>query len=232
MSDPRPLIRSRLAGFESHKRTLLEVLANGRKRDARKASFDAEGPWQGLMRTAEFYFWDQEMDENTPPNDLRMKKLAALEQRLKRARTLLSQNDVVVDLMRAIFQARSNQTSHTTSGAASQILNELNEAAAHLRMLEIAASRAGANAKKKGGRPKNSSTIPSGYIIRLAELYRLATSRIPGAGDGPFASFVTAFLDAVGRTIAPDSVIGLIKRARKEAPRVAQSNGAKSPFER
>jgi hypothetical protein len=236
MSNLRPLIKRRLAAFQSHKQTLLEKLANGRKRDARKAVFEAESSWNDLIRGAEFYFWDDEMRKNTPPNDLRVKNLAALEQKLSAARTLLNQNDVVGDLMRAIFQARCNHATQTTRGAipvlASQILSELNVAAVHLRKLEIAASKAAANAKRKGGRPKNSSTISSDYIIGLAKRYRLATSRVPGACEGPFASFVGAFLDAVGRAIAPDSVVGLIRRARKEAFLMHRRGGPKSPFER
>jgi hypothetical protein len=236
MSNPRPLIRRRLAAFESHRQTLLEILANSRKRRAQESVFDAESCWKDLMRGAEFYFWEQRMRENTPPNDLRVKNLAALERQLSAARTLLNQNDVAFDLMRAIFQARDNDGSQTTRGdislASSQILKELNVAAVHLRKLEIAASKAAANAKRKGGRPKNSSAISSDYIIGLARCYRLATNKVPGAGEGPFASFVGAFLDAVGRSIAPSSVIGLIRQARKEAPLLHRGGGLKSPFER
>jgi hypothetical protein len=106
MSDPRPLIKRRLAAFESHKQTLLEILANGRRRDAQKAVFDTEDSWNDLMRGAEFYFCEQRMRENTPPNDLRVKNLAALEQNLSAARALLNQNDVAIDLMRANLSSR------------------------------------------------------------------------------------------------------------------------------
>jgi hypothetical protein len=236
MSDPRALVKGHLAAFESHKKQLLETLAEGRRQKERKAPFDAEGYWKDLMRAAEFYFWDVHMRENTPPSDLRVKDLTALRQNLSEAWVLLRKNDVVIDLMRAIFYTGRYQSSKATWAAAydaaPKILSELQGAAAHLRKLEAAASQAATDARRKAGRPQGSSTIPSEYIIILAELFRRATGRIPGAGPGPFASFVAAFLDAVGRSIAFDTVSGLIKPARKVSLAGYGGGRISSPFRR
>jgi hypothetical protein len=233
MSKPHPLIRARLSAFESQKKKLLETLAEGRRQKERKAVFDAEGYWRDLVRAAEFYFWDVHMRENTPPNDLRVKDLTALKQNLSEATVLLRKNDVVIDLMRATFYQGRDPTSKATWTAAPEatpkILSELQGAVAHLRKLETAASQAANDARRKAGRPQGSSTIPSEQIIVLAKLFRRATARVPGTGPGPFATFVAAFLDAVGRNIAFDTVSGLIKPARKAS---LAEHGSSSPFRR
>src|SRR6185437_9259548 len=162
--------------------------------------------------------------------------LTALSQNLNEAWTLLRKNDVAIDLMRTVFYQGRDPTSKAAwmaaIEAAPKLLSELQEAAAHLRKLETAATQAARDARRKAGRPQGSSTMPSDHIIVLAALFRKATGRIPGSGPGPFASFVAAFLEAVGRSIAFDTVSGLIKPARNASLAGYGSDRISSPFRR
>ena len=162
------------------------------------------------------------------------KDLTNLKQKLSDAHALLMKKDVFFDLVRAIFHARHKQAPidvlKADPFAAKKILDELSEAASDIRKLEMAASKATANARSKPGRPNSGSTIlPSDYIVNLARLYRGATGRVPGAGEGPFGFFLIEFLNAVGRRyLESRSVFNLIIRARK----TSLAADANSPFKR
>jgi hypothetical protein len=222
----RALIQSSLVRFDKNKEKLLEGLIDGRKRGAGKAIYDTTESWEILRRIAEGYLLDRQMRETAPSNAQTVNDLTKLKQKLSDANELLIKVDVFSDLIRAIFHAR--YTKESKAVAASKILTELSEAASHIRKLEMAASRAAASARNKPGRPNGGSTIlPSGYIVNLAKLYRGATGRVPGAGEGPFGFFLVEFLNAVGRrNLASRSVFNLIISARKKS----LAADADSPF--
>jgi hypothetical protein len=204
MANQRALIQSSLARFDKNKEKLLQTLIDGRKRGAGNTIYDTTESWEILRRIAEGYLLGKQMRESAPSNALREKDLNTLKQSLIVARALLVKKDVYCDLVKAIFHARHKQESKNVLKAdpcaANKIVDELDEGLERVQKLEMAASAAAANARSKPGRPNSGSTIlPSDYIVHLARLYRGATGRIPGAGEGPFGFFLVEFLNAVGR---------------------------------
>jgi hypothetical protein len=198
-ANQRALIQSSLARFDKNKEKLLQTLIDGRKRGAGKAIFDTTESWEILRRMAEGYLVFEQMRENATSNAQMAKDFTNLKRKLSDASALLMKKDVFFGLMRPIFDARYTQAPLAVLKAdplvGSKILNELTETARHVRKLEMAASRAAANARSKPGRPNSGSTIlPSDYIVGLARLYRGATGRVPGAGEGPFGFFLVEFL--------------------------------------
>src|SRR5262249_28676762 len=94
-----------------------------------------------------------------------------------------------------------------------------------LATLAEAARRAANEVQAPDGRPKGTRVFGNKFIVALAAIYRFTTGDKPGAGDGFFAKFVCAVLEALGRyndaedgkvagTLTYLSVVDLIKDAR------------------
>jgi hypothetical protein len=227
-ANQRALIQSSLARFDKSKKKLLQKLIDGRRGRTATAIYDTEECWAILRRVAEGYLIHEQRRISATSDAQMAKDLTKLEQKLSDAHELLGKTAVAGELIRAIFDAHYTQT--PAGDAASKILTELNEAARHVRKLEMATSRAAAKARRRSGRPNSGSTIlPSDYIVKLARLYRGATGQVPGAGEGPFGFFLLDFLNAVGRgNLAGRSVFNLIISARKKS----LAADADSPFKR
>jgi hypothetical protein len=234
MAHQRALIQSSLARFDKNKKKLLQRLMDGRTREARKIIYDPTESWAILRRVAEGYLIGEQMRKSAPSDAQTKSELENLKKTLSDAHELLRKNDVAGGVIRAIYDERHKQAPIDFKGdlfaETKKILDEVSEAASHIRKLEIASSRAAAKARRKPGRPNSGSTIlPSHYIVNLAKLYRGATGQVPGAGEGPFGSFLVEFLNAVGRrNLADRSVFNLIISARKKSLAV----DANSPFKR
>jgi hypothetical protein len=221
MANQFALIQSSLARFDKNKEKLLQRLLDGRTREARKIIYDPTESWTILRRVAEGYLIGEQMRRSAPSDAQTKSDLETLKKNLSAARELLRKYDVENELIRALFRTRYRQPPLAVLKAdpfvANKMQTELTEAATHVWKLEMAASKGAANARRKPGRPNSGSTVlPSDYIVRLAKLYRGATGRVPGAGEGPFGFFLVEFLNAIGRQhLANRSVFNLIIRARK-----------------
>jgi hypothetical protein len=86
---------------------------------------------------------------------------------------------------------------------------------AGLAYMETAASRAAERVRQKSGRPAGAGVIRQDFIIALELTYRDITGKPGGAGAGPFAQFVTKFLQALERPSTEQNVIKVIKAAKK-----------------
>jgi hypothetical protein len=93
---------------------------------------------------------------------------------------------------------------------------------AGLAILETAASRATEDVRERirqdvrlAGRPSGSTLVPHGLILGLERVYRESTGKSAGAGAGPFARFVSRFLEVAGRKMMEQSVVEAIKAAKK-----------------
>jgi hypothetical protein len=96
-----------------------------------------------------------------------------------------------------------------------RIADEIQKIIPALATIETAARRAAVDLHSRRGRPKGTEILPRECIWALAKVYRRSTGVKPGAGNGPFARFVHAFLTAVGRHVLEyHTVIALIKNAR------------------
>jgi hypothetical protein len=233
MANQTALIQSPLARFDKNKEKLLQTLIDGRKRGAGNTIYDTTESWDILRRIAEGYLLGKQMRESAPSNALREKDLNTLKQSLIVAHALLVKRDVYFDLVKAIFHARHKQEPKNVlkadPRADSKIVDELDEGLERVQKLEMAASKAAANARSKPGRPNSGSTmLPSDCIVSLARLYLGATGRVPGGGEGPFGFFVVEFLNAIGGKLESRSVFNLIIRARK----TSLAADANSPFKR
>jgi hypothetical protein len=233
MANQRALIQSSPARFDENKEKLLQMLIDGRTREAGKIIYDPTESWAILRRIAEGYLLDEQTRISATSNALREKDLNTLKQSLIVARTLLVKKDVYCDMVKAIFHARHKQEPKNVLKAdpcaANKIVDELDEGLERVQKLEMAASAAAANARSKPGRPNSGSTmLPSDCIVSLARLYLGATGRVPGGGEGPFGFFVVEFLNAIGGNLAMRSVFNLIIRARK----TSLAADANSPFKR
>jgi hypothetical protein len=228
------LIQSSLARFDKNKDKLLQRLLDGRTREARKIIYNPTESWAILRRVAKGYLEFEQVRKSAPSEAQTKSDLETLKKNLSAARELLRKYDVENELIRALFRARYRQPPLAVLKADSFVANkmqtELTEAATHVWKLEMAASKAAANARRKPGRPNSGSTVlPSDYIVRLAKLYRGATGRVPGAGEGPFGFFIVEFLNAIERgNLTPRSIFNLSIRARRES----LAADANSPFKR
>ena len=212
-------VASDLVAFKPRRRVLLDILMNVRKRGRGPADFDEEQLCRDLAHLAEWYFWRERTRQKAIPNAARARLAGQLTKALDRAHALAKKDDITNELWRARYEeANGPYTSAANqdfaNSAVSRALAELKKAMDSLLLLKAAACRVTADARRPGGRPKGTAVLPPEYIVRLAILFRSSTGTRPGAGEGPFARFVSAFLDAVGRTIAESAVIDTIKDAR------------------
>jgi hypothetical protein len=216
------MLASDLAEFDPHRSDLLAILITVRKRGLGPADFDEEQLWRDLARLAEWYFLRERKEQETIPNAVRAKLLGQLAKALGRACPVFKEDGVVDDLVRSIYEAANGPLTpgaipKIEPSAVSHSLDVVDKSIAGLLILETAARRAAANVRRQDGRPKGTSVLPPEYLVRLAMLFRSSTGTRPGAGEGPFARFVSAFLNAVGRTIADSTVIDAIKNARAQS---------------
>jgi hypothetical protein len=230
---------ARLAAFDRHKAALLAHLRNVHKRGLKSEPFDADKSWRDLTRLVQFYFWWTKMKQETMPAADRVERLRELEKALGRARGMADkamQDDVGLDLFGAWFAGTNIPLASVVlddggSSVLTRIADEIKNVVASLATLETAAHRAAHDVRTERGRPKGTSVLPSDYIIALADLYRRSTGLKPGAGDGPFARFVGAFLTAIGRRddILDASINDAIKDARTHSRQNPKGRGL-SPF--
>ena len=111
------------------------------------------------------------------------------------------------------------------------IRREFDKALESLTALQAGAVRAADAAHKGRGRPLGKSVLPPDYIYSLAAVYRRHTGSKPGAGDGPFARFLLAFLSAIGHrhNLTDCSVIEAIKDVRTHS--LQNPTSLPSPFD-
>jgi hypothetical protein len=174
-----------LAPFNRHKAALLAHLRKAYERGPKSEPFDEEKSWHDLTRLAEWYFWLEEMIQETMPAAGRIKKLRELATILGRARGMLHkamQDDVGTDLFKALFEGPGEPLS-----SVHRIANEMENVVDSLAPLETAARRAMDKVRAKRGRPAGTSVLPSDFVIALAHMYRKSTGRKRGKGNGPFA---------------------------------------------
>jgi hypothetical protein len=69
------------------------------------------------------------------------------------------------------------------------------------------------------GRPPGTSFPGHDVILGLERVYRESTGKQAGAGDGPFARFVSKFLTAIERECTKQRIIEAIKAAKKREER-------------
>jgi hypothetical protein len=227
------MVASDLATFGAHKAVLLAALLKVRKRGRGPIDFDAEQVWRDLARLADLYFWRERAQQQTIPNAALARRAGQLAKALDRARVLAKKDHIINDLFSALYVETNGPYSSAANqdfenSAVSRALDELEKAMDGLLVLTTAARRV-ANTRRPGGRPKGTSVLPPEYIVRLAILFRSSTGTRPGAGEGPFARFASAFLDAVGRKIADSAVIDAIKNARAQSLQ-QPSDWPASPF--
>ena len=208
MEAVRAAIDAGLLKFEHQKESLLALLRHARNPDP-----DEEDKWWlRLTNLAGTYFWEQRVKQHeTMPSGDRAKRLLILAKALGKARSLTdaAMGDDVGDDLFSEWQKGIGEPPvsvvRNDDGSLGLFQNAeewFKKEVAGLAALEVAAQKAAHTARRErvgGGRPRGTSALPSGYILALADFYRTSTAIEPVAGDGSFAEFVRAFLDAVGQ---------------------------------
>jgi hypothetical protein len=246
--DVKADIEARLDTFEKHKDALLDVLRSGPKRGTKPKPFDPEKAWRRLTCLAWDYFWRARLKQEITPATGRIQQLEAIAGTLGTARGLIDnalQSDVGDDLCSAWedppprpFLVGDDDGSLAVAeqpdcNKAIQLDDEdyFGQAVTALTALQAAAIRASVAVPIRDGRPKGSAILSWGFIDALAATYRDITGLMPGAGDGPFSNFVKGFVNALGRAnMEPESVVAVIKDARRRSLGHAAAAGAQSPF--
>jgi hypothetical protein len=207
----RRAIEAGLLKFEDHKEALLAILRRAHNPNSGSEPFEEGKWWLRLTNLAGMYCWEARVKDETMPSGDRAKRLLILAKALGKARSLTDaamKDDVGDDLFSA-WQKEINEPPvsmvRNDDGSLSLVQNaeeKFNKEVAGLAALEVAAGKAANEARRQrvgGGRPRGTSALPPGYILTLADFYRKSTATEPVMGDGPFARFVRAFLDAVGQ---------------------------------
>ncbi len=227
---PDASLDASLIAFNKHKETILDMLRSKHERGSKSKPFDADRSWRDLSHLAELYFWEAKIKPEARPASDHVERLRDLAKALGRARRMAEkamQGDIGRDLFRAVFFNKKSQASPFSLAWVPpddddppfdpvHLADTIKNVVAGLATLETAANRA-ADDMRIRGRPKGTGVLSSGYILALALTYRESTGHKPGAGNGPFARFVGAFLEALGRSnITSTTLIGTIKDARRE----------------
>jgi hypothetical protein len=206
----RAAIDAGLLRFEHHKEALLDILRGARNPKTKSEPFEEDKWWLRLTNLAGTYFWEEKQREMMPSGD-RAKRLLILAKALEKARSLTdaAMEDEVGDDLFSAWQKEISDPPVSVilnhNGALTLIQNaeeRFKKEVAGLAALGIAAQKAADAARRErvgGGRARGTSALPPGYILTLADFYRKSTAIEPGAGDGLFAKFARAFLDAVGK---------------------------------
>jgi hypothetical protein len=208
---------ARLTAFDQHKDNLLRHFQNVCKPKTR--AFDPNQVWSSLK----FWAWQYLLDE-ARANKERMRTLAAV--RIARLRHL---GKILKEAHRALDEAKHYDDSalfgewceleglrgSTDDGVYESIFAELFKyLIVQLAKLETATSRAAEQVRQKPGRPGRMQARQTRLIVSLEHVYRRTTGKHGPAGRGPFAQFVTEFLDALGCPTTEGNVIQMIKTAK------------------
>jgi hypothetical protein len=196
----RAPIAGKLTSFAKHKKALLDNLRAMYERGLKSEPFDPDKSWCSLTQVAELYFWWLVMKEETVPVADRVKRLRQIAEALGRARGLIDKavgNDLFRGWCAEAGIAPAVYGLTEQGSILTRVADELENAVANLSTLERAAHRAAHDMRPSRGRPKGTIVLPLDCISGLARVYRTSTWLKPGAGNGPFARFVHAFLTAV-----------------------------------
>jgi hypothetical protein len=231
----RGAIDAGLLKFEPHKDVLLTILRDAHNDSPKSECFDESRTWSHLTNLAGTYHWEARVKQETMPSGDRAKRLLILATALEKAHRLIDramEDDVGDDLFSAwqketdeppVSVVRNDDSSLSLVQNAEE---KFRKQVAGLAALDVAAHNAADKVRLErvgGGRPRGTSALPQGYILTLADFYRKSTAAEPAIGDGQFARFVRAFLDAVGqKRITERHLIEMIEDAfvqgRKNPP--------------
>jgi len=226
----------KLADFDKHKKTLLDILRNVWGRGPKSKPFDGRKAWRTLVGFARFYFGQGSVKQATIPTADRIERLRDIAKILGRALRLVDRTmktDVGEDLFSAWWEVTGKEHAKPDGTFDPRYMErKFKQAVKSLGVLETAASHGADHvARAKRGRPP---ILTRDDIWNLAAVYRDSTDSVPGAGGGPFAEFIMKFLNAAGRRddIEYDSIVEAIKDARQWALKhpVARRWGP-SPFD-
>jgi hypothetical protein len=231
VKDPkrRAIMEAGLAKFgqQKHKQAILSILSEVRENCATPSPFDAENTWRHVIGFAEYFFWMVTGHESIAPA-VRRKKLETLASALEKADGVVHdvlENDAGGDLFYAWWGGPSDPDADGVCLGQSHFEHAFRKEVAVLASLAEAADRAAKDVPAADGRPKGTRVFGKKFIVALAAVYRFTTREKPGAGDGPFAKFVCAVLDALGLYNDAEgermadkltylSIVDLIKEAR------------------
>lgn len=230
-----------LAGFEQHKKGLLDELSNAYERGPKSKSFDAEKAWRSLTSLAQLLVVREPVKKGALKAADRQATLRQMAKALARAREAITdtlQSDAANDLISTWWDAKP-LPKHLGFWHAPELtdliarrdfidLNVFQKTGELLAALETISLRAADEVPTRRGRPKGTSNLPQDFIATLAITYRQSTGLKPGAGEGPFARFVWQFLTAMGRRYQLESVIDDIMATRTLAQKCKWRS---SPFD-
>jgi hypothetical protein len=214
-------IEARLAEFDRHRDDLLAILQKACGRRAKP--FDKKYAWHHIRLNAWCYLEGEARAEEkqlmVPAAD-RGELLRQLENALSRARCKLDEarHHVIFGVLFGEWcEAHGNPdfTDPIMGLYEAKFHEVLADVIAGLADLETAASRAAEQVRQKPGRPRGTGVLQHDFIVGLESAYRDITGKRGGAGPGPFAQFVTKFLQALERPSTEQSVIKAIKAAKK-----------------
>jgi hypothetical protein len=200
-----------LLKLEAHKEVLLTILRDAHHDGSKSERFDESRTWSHLTNLAGIYHGEAIVKQVTMSSGDRAKRLRILAKALGKALhlTRAAMEDDVGDALFFAWQEETGEARvsavRNDDGSFSWILNaeeKFKKEVVGLAALEVAANDAADEARLErvgGGRPRGTSALSPDYILQLADFYRNSTATEPVIGDGPFAGFVRAFLDAVGQ---------------------------------
>jgi len=206
-------IATHAANFKRHRKELLDIL-----RKEQTEPFDDNAVWKKIEFTAWVYLQREvtlRREKARMSDANRVKLLHQLEDALSKARSLANKAMKTVRGHWFTEWAEVHGNPDFTNPIIHRYDEEFDKRVAVLKELEEAAYRATETVRKKRGRPPGKANLPHDFILTLAGVYRDITKRKPGAGSGPFAQFTRAFLSALGRECAHETVIEAIKIAKK-----------------
>jgi hypothetical protein len=201
----------RVAKFKKHKATLLNALRDAYERGPKRKPFEEGRAWDDLFEFASDYIFlesgkHEDLWVSSAERRQRLQRLAKVLGKACSEIEMAMQDDIKDNLCSAWLK-------ETTLPNAER---EFEKARTGIAALKTAALRAIHEIPKTKGRPGGTGILAYGHIVILAEKYRDHTGRLPGAGDGPFAKFVSGFLTALDRRMPKTSVIDYIKETAKQ----------------
>jgi hypothetical protein len=236
---PDPSLAAReeqLTKFREHKEVLLSHLENAYDRSPKAEPFDKDKSWSQIETLAYIQYYTHRIGQQAMGAGERRTRHREIADVLTRARSMIEDAmrspDLADDLIGSWWHGTTEY--EEAGGRFVDLLyieREFEKVTKGLAVLEEAAVRASNGAQQGPGRPRGSSVLWPAYIRPLADLYRKCTGLKPGAGQGPFARFVGAYVTAIGLgLIGEDRLVEIIKDVRARTLMKSSKSGP-SPFE-
>ena len=216
-------LESRLREAEDQKKVFLDILSKASLATGNLVSPDVDEMWGRLRSVMSYYLVWKLTKDDAARRAKRCERLKGLRKNLSAASNAIEElsSPELRDDLAAVWWEGSPEHLLEVFSDLLYVDQKFDEAvkklSADIATARDATNRAVQQLSVNRGRPSGTSAIPRRFICALGKIYRDSTGAQPGAGEGLFADFVGEFLTSMRSSLAQNTVIDAIKKARQFA---------------